>query len=793
MQDLFFILRTVKVKYMAQLSPYKLSKARETYNYFNVFNAISWNLLVGIIITLFALRLGASSTYIGLMSATFYISLFLLPLGKMLAKRFSIIGIFSFTWTARSICMVLAVAAPFFDYAGYRKTALLLIILGVLLFHLFRGVGMIGNNPVLSLLASGPDRGSYMTQIQIINSSIAMFGSFLIAMVLGTEPPIFIFSILLGIGVVAGVISGTAIKKVPEPERSKDGQGMKLKEIFNEVFPKKEKTDAKADKKLSGENTLQNFLFILFLVVLVSGVTRTFAVVYAREVFLHNDGLISLYAVFGGLGYLMAGLIIKFLINRLGAKPLFLVSVILGLVSIIPVVVFPQSIIENVAGSILFLVFLFFMLNFGFLGSEGIAQTYFLGMIPQDKILDMGILYFFILGLAGAIGTFLAGLLIDFLFFLGLTPFFAFKILFLLMIVLVVLALSRQGKMKSLGSLPLTNALEVIFSFRDLRAISLLDKLDKAQDSQEESQVLGELHDTPSHLAIDGLLERARSPKLATRTEAIRALEKLHKLSNNAEKALLEDIENNPFTTAYISARILGKHNCKDAIPKLRELALSDDYMLAGESVLSLAKMNDNEFRPEIEKIILDSQNPRLRIMGAEALGMYHNAESISVLLGILRGKNTPPYLRDEVILAIAAIIDTQKKFYKILARYSAAELVTQNTLAATLSIDEVESTFEFVTKAISKKKAKFTASFIASYTEKFKNAVDEFLNKNDGACFSRWILEFPNENTRVGDVVKSVFSEAVIDNELCTYDCLRLLIVHWASHELRIWAATVK
>jgi len=778
---------------MAQLSPYRLSKARETYNYFNVFNAISWNLLVGIIITLFALRLGANSTYIGLMGATFYLSLFLLPLGKMLAKRFSIIGIFSFTWTARSICMLLAAAAPFFDYAGYRKTALLLIMLGVLLFHLFRGVGMIGNNPVLSLLASGPDRGSYMTQIQIINSSIAMFGSFLIAMVLGMEPPIFIFSILLGAGVIAGIISGTAIKKVPEPERSKEGHGMKLREIFNEVFPKKIKTDVKADAKASGENTLQNFLLILFLVVLVSGVTRTFVVVYAREVFMHNDGLISLYAVFGGLGHLMAGLIVRFLVDRLGAKPLFLVSVILGLVSVIPVIFFPQSIVENVTGSILFMVFLFFMLNFGFLGSEGIAQTYFLGLIPQDKMLDMGILYFFTLGIAGATGTFLAGLLVDFLLLIGISPFIAFKILFLIMIAMIVIALAKQGKMKSLGSLPLTNALEVIFSFRDLRAISLLDKLNKAQDSQEESQVLGELHDTPSHLAIDGLLERARSPKLATRTEAIRALEKLHRLNHSAEKALIHDIENNPFTTAYISARILGKHNCKEAIPMLRELSASDDYMLAGEAIIALAKMKDAEFRPEIEKIILSEQNPRLRIMGAEALGMYRNSESIHVLLDMLRGSNLPQYLRDEVILAIAAIIDTQKKFYKILARYSAAELVTQNTLAATLAIDETEAAFEFVTKAISKKKAKFTASFIASYAEKFQNAVDEFIKKNDGAKFSRWILEFPNENARVGEIVKSVFSEAVIDNELCAYDCLRLLIVHWASHELRIWAVTVK
>jgi MFS family permease len=271
----------------SQLSPYRLGKAREVYNYFNIFNAISWNLLVGIIITLFALRLGASPTYIGLLSAAYYIALFLLPLGKILARRFSIIGIFSFTWTVRSICMVLAVAAPFFEYAGKRNTALLLIMLGVFLFHLLRGVGMIGNNPVLNILASGPDRGSYMTQIQITSSAIGMFGSFLIAMILGMEPPIFIFSILLSFGGITGVIGGQIIKNVPEPQIENDSGKLRLHEIFKEAF---------------SQDHLRHFRYILFLVILVSGVTRTFIVVYAREAFKHNDGLISLYSVFGGLG-----------------------------------------------------------------------------------------------------------------------------------------------------------------------------------------------------------------------------------------------------------------------------------------------------------------------------------------------------------------------------------------------------------------------------------------------------------------------------------------------------------
>jgi MFS family permease len=758
----------------SRLSPYRLGKARQAYNYFNVFNAVSWNLLVGIIITLFALRLGASSTYIGLLGASFYAALFLLPLGKILARRFSIIGIFSFTWAMRSICMLLAAAAPFVDYAGHRSTALFLIMLGVLLFQVFRGVGMIGNNPVLSELASGPDRGSYMTQIQIINSAIGMFGSFLIAMVLGMEPPIFVFSILLTMGVVTGVISGYVIKKVPEPPTVKDGQKVKLTEIFKEAF---------------AQDSLRRFMLILFLVIMVSGVTRTFVVVYARDVFGHSDGLISLYSVFGGLGYLMAGLSVKFLVDRIGAKPLFLVCVIAGLASIIPVIFFPAAAVENVTGAILFLVFLFFMLNFGFLGSEGIAQTYFLALIPSEKILDMGILYFFIFGAAGAVGSFLAGLLLDLFRVLGLPPFYAFKILFAVMIALAVTALALQKKMKPLGSLPLKGALEVIFSFRDLRAISLLDKLNKAQDSREEELLLGALHDTPSSLAIGGLLERARSPRLTTRLEAIRALEKMETLSESAQKALLDDIVKNPFTTAYISARILGNHGCAAAVPLLREFALSDDYMLAGEAVIALAKMRDEDFLPEIERIILDTKNPRMKIMGAEALGLYRSASSISVLLDILRTENPPPYLKDEVVLAIAAILETQRKFYKILVRFTA-----DTSLAETLAMDEVEAALEYVNTTLSgkKKASKDNNPAIFSAVENFQSAAKKYVKDDDGAELSRWILQLPDEYCREADVVKPILSEAVLDSELSVYSRLHLLIIHWSAHVLRLWAAKI-
>jgi HEAT repeat protein len=761
------------------LSPYRLGKAREVYNLFNVFNSLSWNLLVGSIVTLLAMRLGASSTYIGILSALLYMSFFFLPLGKALARRFKIVSIFSFAWIARALGMAPVVAAPLAVRLGHQDLALGLLVLGVAIFHMVRGIGMIGNNPVLNSLSSGPDRGSYMTQVQIINSASGMFSGFAVALALGREPPLFLYSVIMTAGIVCGITSGLMIAKVPEPAGEEKADKISFTGIFREAL---------------SQPAIKLFVIILLIVALVSGVSRTFLIVYAREVFSQNDGMVSLYSVFGGLGNLMAGLLIKFLVDRIGAKPIFMVCVMLGLVTMLPIVFFPAPALENITTAILFLSFLFFMLNFGFLGSEGIAQTYFMGLIPAEKMLDMGIVYFFIFGVAGAGGSFLAGLLLDMLTGLGLSPFIAFKILFSLIIALTVIAIVLQRKLTPLGALPFAGAIKVIFSYRDLQAISLLDRLNKTQDSREEELLLGALHDTPSQLSIKGLLERAKSPRLVTRLESIRAMERLQTLSADAEKALINDIINNPFTTAYISARILGKQGCVSAVPLLRELASSGDYMLAGEAVIALAKLGDSAFRPRIEEIILKTQNPRLRIMGTEALGIYGSPDSLSVLLDILRGADPPPYLRDGVVLAMSGILDTQNQFYPILVRYAA-----EPSLAATLAQDEAEAAFEFCQSCLGGRKGSrknAERSGITGQAKTIQAAVAAFVNNSGGALLSRWILDLPAEPF-AGDlsfgIARPLFAEAVLDDELACHKRLRLLIVHWAAYKLRIWTKRFK
>ncbi|MDR0730394.1 MAG: MFS transporter [Treponema sp.] len=763
------------------LSPFRLSKARDRYNLFNVFNSLSWNFLVGSVITLFIMRLHVSSTFIGLINALLYVSFFFLPLGKVLARRFSIVSIFSTAWIGRALAMAITLAAPFAVLSGHRDLALLLTALGVGLFHVIRGVGMISNNPILSSLSEGPDRGSYMTQIQIINSATGMFSSFALAVLLGREPPLALYAVILFLGIVAGVTSGIMVRNIPEPPTEEDSGRKKFVHVFREALA------------LPG---IKLFVLILFFVALVSGVSRAFLVVYSREIFNQSDGMVSLYTVFGGLGNLVIGMVIKFLVDRIGAKPIFVICVITGLASMIPIVFFPAGAVNNVTSAVLFLSFLFFTMNFGFLGSEGIAQTYFLGLIPLPLMLDMGIIYFFIFGIAGAGGSFAAGLLLDTMSGIGFSNFAAFKILYSVLIALTVLVIVMQRRLTPLGALPFRGALEVIFSFRDLKAITLLDKLNRARDSGEEQALLGQLHESPSQLAIKGLLVRARSPRLAIRMEALRAMENLKDLGEDAERALMEDLAGNPYTTAYISARILGNHRISAAIPLLRELTESEDYMLAGEAIVALARLGDEPFRPYIEVLILKTPNPRLKIMGVQAFGIYKSVNSIGVLLDILKSADPPPYLRDEVVLALASILDIQNLFYPVLVRFlefqnpsAVIDDNTGNSHAAALALDEAEAAFEFYRKSGLGHRRDHNNPGLKQLEEHARNiqaVIGAFVRNGDGSAFSRWILDIPGSYSR--SAVQTILAEAVLDNDLGHLPRLQLLISHWAAHSLRWW-----
>ncbi|MCX8014087.1 MAG: MFS transporter, partial [Rectinema sp.] len=364
------------------LSPQRLRQARRTFNIFNLFNSFSFVFVSGSIITLFALRLGAANSVIGLLNALVYVTFFMLPMGKRLIKRASIVKVFGWGGVIRYLMLLPLLACPLFVARGNYSMAILLLILGTAGFHVSRGVAMIGNNPVLGLLASGgsekprSDQGRYLVNVSVVNSVAAIFGNIVLAFLLGEQASVWTYAIAIGIGILTGLVGCAFLFKTPEPDAFASKESTSIWQVTREALIKPE---------------FRAFILTFMLLSFLSGMGRAFLPVYAKNVFAQGDDAIMVYSIVAGLGSIAMGLITRLVVDRLGSKPLFIIFSTIGFISFIPIALIPGSsaLIGAPAMVGLFLSVVHFLSSFGFAGEENAGQVYYFGLVPKEKMLDL--------------------------------------------------------------------------------------------------------------------------------------------------------------------------------------------------------------------------------------------------------------------------------------------------------------------------------------------------------------------------------------------------------------------
>ncbi|MCK7506526.1 MAG: HEAT repeat domain-containing protein [Desulfobacterales bacterium] len=135
---------------------------------------------------------------------------------------------------------------------------------------------------------------------------------------------------------------------------------------------------------------------------------------------------------------------------------------------------------------------------------------------------------------------------------------------------------------------------------------------------------------------------------------------------------MAEVMRGHPFTTAYLSARILGRNGNSGSVPPLREALASEDYMLRGAAMIALGRHRDEASVPAIEEIVTSTDNPRLVIQGAYALELLGSSASVPSLVEVLRKESTPDFVRDEVVLSLAAVLGVFDGFYPMYREWTA-------------------------------------------------------------------------------------------------------------------------
>lgn len=654
---------------MAQLSPAALRRGRTSFHLFNTFNSSSFVLLSGSFITLYALSLGASNATVGLLNAFSYITFFFLPLGKRIVRRSSILKVFGWAWFWRFVGVVPALLAPVFVAAGMPGVGFGCIILGIALFNILRGVGLIGNNPVLANLADGgsggkrADRGAFLVNVSIFANIAGLGSNLVVALVIGRSAPTWVFAVAMGVGIVLGIIGSVILlKRVPEPEGYRPEESGSIAESAREAFK---------------EKGFRAFMEALFLLAFVSGMARSFLPVYAKDVFGQGDDAVMAYALVSSLGSIAMGLFARLLVDRLGAKPLYVVFAAVTALSLLPLALAPGAVgpFSSPALGIALLVFVNFMSSFGIAGEENVGQTYYFSLVRPERTLDLGVVYFLVYGLGGTLGSGSGGLILDALGALGLSQASSYRVFFGALLAIVLWVIARSPSLVRLGSVSVRESLGVIFSLRDLRAFNLLSRLDKSDDPLEEIGLIQGIARAGASGASSGasvpaqasLLAYLGSPRFDVRLEALLAVETMGELGKDAVKALAAEVERQPYTTAYLAARILGK-SCPEpglVLPALRAAASSaEDYMLQGSAVVALARLGDRGSVGMIEEILASSRIPRVRISAAYALEILRSSSSVPVLVSCLRSEKDPAFVSDELLLSTASIAGIMPRFY---------------------------------------------------------------------------------------------------------------------------------
>lgn len=755
-----------------QLSNFRIKQGRRAYDLYNAINSFSFALITGNTITLYALALGASSTFVGLLTAVLYLSFFAIPLGKILTRRFTIIRTFAYTWLLRHASLLLLLIIPFGYFSGKTSESLFILLLAESLFNFFRGAGMISNNPVIMILAPGRDRSSYIVRVSLFTNGIPLLSFiFLTVLLWGGKKAglhlVSVYNIAMIVGIVGGFISSFLLFRLPDLDfeqrkllrdqaREAGAEKKELRRIMRGTKGEQTGSFFSHTRGVFKDKNFRKFLLAFSIIQFAASLGRPFIIVFGKSVYGFSDSIATILSICISIGAMFSGLVMRLVIDRMGSKPLFIIFT--GLTAALFAVGALTPALGMYVPAMCFLIFFSVFISMGMIAQMDSAQAYFFSLVPEKALTDLSMLYFFVLGITGGVGSILGGAFLDLLTAYGLNAVLSYRLFFFSIAGILLIGMIFQVRLLNLGGRQVFETLAVLFSARDMRALNLLHKLDANENIAVEHKMLQELGQVASSVSSDELSKYLNSPRFLVRMSALDALSGIHKITGKNKDDLLHELAEGEFTTAATAARLLAKFKVNQALPLLRTALQSSDYVLSGESMLALAELNDVQSQLTIGTMLANAENPFILLRGLQAMERYGSITSVPLVLDVLRRKEIPLHIEDEAFLVLAELMYIPGNFYYLYDRYKNVAKSTQAVL--TDSLDE----------AFARRKKR---------DDRLENLVRNFVQdyKYD-TLFAQWIIDFAGAD--IG-VQTALLVSVALDIDLIRNEPFRFFLCIWA------------
>ena len=632
-----------------KLSLAQQAQGRKYWHIFNILNAMSFVCVADSVLYLFALEIGCPGYVIPIIASFMYIGFLAMPLGKMLTARIGAGYTIAFFWTFRSLFALVSVLSPFIIARYGINAGIITLLIGALGFSSFRSAGLVAINPVLGEITLPEQRGKFTALIFRNFNLISLIGLLLISLIMKQYASQQTFQIIISCGVFAGLVSAFVTSKIKETTLPKESAQAPIWHSLKAAFRNT------TGRKLIFANIAMMSGIVLVLPISITAVKTGYNVT-------DSTALVCALIQFGG-GILIAS-ISAIVSTHSGPRPVIVVAFSLLLISALLWIIAPAEFsIYHVA--------LIFMLN----GAAGMGTPmalthYFLNTVSDKERIAYSLLISMIAGTCAGLVSFVVGSgLLRFIPMMGYEGMMIFKIyfaiiIFLLMGFLIVLMTLEKLKDWEVGKL-----LGLAFAPRDIRALLLLNKIDKTGSQSQELKDIKRLKHTRSSMSADKILSYLDTPKYLVRIKALLALYETP-FGDNVRDRVMEELKYGTYTTASVAAMILGGRKIKEAIPLLREKLDSENIYLVGRTMVSLTQLEDKESYSKIKELFVNSENQFILISGAAALSIMGDSDSLKLLLDKTRCDKIDHSVRAEIYSSIAEIGGVGDEFYKLFKLY---------------------------------------------------------------------------------------------------------------------------
>ncbi len=570
------------------------------------------------------------------------------PVARTGPKRVFILGM-----ALRTAIAALLLLTPWLLGLG-QQALLAFIVVTVAAFGLFRAIGFTAFYPWLQEQVPDALRGKY-TAVKNSLANLATFLAVLVAgHVLGPNPELSQFLILIAVGVTFGIVSVWTATRIPggAPVRGDPTEQSSYREMI----------------VAARDSNLVRYLFGFGLVALSTVPLVSFVPLFMKE----EVGLSSNQVVWLETGILLGGLASSYLwgwlADRYGSKPVMVSGVYLLPLLPLAWLLMPRQVPWSLY------IALAIAAGQGFVNTGwtiGSGRLLFVRVVPVEKRTAYLALYYAWVGIAGGLGQLFGGWLVELgteisgqWWVLNLDP---YTPLFLVGILCPLIALLLFRRVKA-DSLVTTRQFAGMFlRGNPFLAMESLVRYHRARDERATVAMTERLGSTKSPLTVEELIEALHDPRFFVRFEAIVSITR-HGPDPRLTDALIQTLEGNEPSLSTIAAWGLGRIGGERALEALRRGLEARYRSVQAHCARSLGSLGDRTVLPTLLDRLMTENDVGLQMAFAAALGQLGAVEAINPLLDLLRASSTED-ARMEFTLAVARLVGDEHRFIQLQRR----------------------------------------------------------------------------------------------------------------------------